>query len=248
MTTRSAFTMIEVLVSISVGMVIIALVHLALSGAQQSTDQYVSLIERYRRAQSLYQYLKNDMATLQQQCAVRFEGGGSAGPATLFFVRSKHDNQPYRYSTLEGARYLTGDLSWVRWHWDGHSIKRAETRLLQETGDNVPVVDFLTAPQEVYDAALEYDIGGELNPMLEESRVLEHVTEFELCLINSAGAVLDGSFTSIVDGQPRYGEKGSMSAETGRPSLVRLRVTLHDPEVDHSSTFHFSFALPSLNL
>ncbi|NRA37573.1 MAG: prepilin-type N-terminal cleavage/methylation domain-containing protein [Planctomycetes bacterium] len=123
-----AFTLIEILVSMTIFMSILALVGNVFYRTNKVTRQSLSVLELFQRAEGVNRLLVADFEYIMQTCALHIDTDEDI--KTITFMSSMlHD--PVKDGdghSFEKKRHHAAQ--WIRWHWDNTTgtIKRARSR------------------------------------------------------------------------------------------------------------------------
>jgi type II secretory pathway pseudopilin PulG len=125
---RLAFTLIELLVSIALGTFLTGTAVTMFFTTQHLAKRTQARLQLHASAKSIYESMRRDLQSLQQDCAFwllsRKSDGESAG-IDLVFMTGVFDDQGFLMggravsSGYDNIEWKTTDLVWCRWSWSG---------------------------------------------------------------------------------------------------------------------------------
>jgi prepilin-type N-terminal cleavage/methylation domain-containing protein len=130
MRTRTAFTLIEVMIATTLALVLAAVAFGVFLNARKAVERAQARLELHQRARTAYDTLAESAATLQHTCAMavvarRSDRASEAalratpGEVSLLFLRGVlHDTDWRTGWGYDGMRRTSADMSWERWRWD----------------------------------------------------------------------------------------------------------------------------------
>lgn len=116
---RSAFTLLELLISTAIAMLVAGLVTTAFLQTRKVINRAEARLAMHAHAQVIFQAMYNSFASLQQTCAMvalSKQAGGSPeeGQVDLIFMRAKESRNDF---WQEGACLAQSQLAWEEWRW-----------------------------------------------------------------------------------------------------------------------------------
>ena len=133
--TVRGFTLIELLVSMSIFLMIMAMVGNIYTRCLAVSEKSLAILDLHQRANAYTAYLDEDFSTMLSVSAMNLDVSDDGDPATIaniIFMRAAQGgfNRNYPDAT---AKARLSDTQWVCWHWDHQQGKlyRAESRALQ---------------------------------------------------------------------------------------------------------------------
>jgi Tfp pilus assembly protein PilE len=150
---RPGFTMVEVLVAVSLSMLMVSVAWTLFSQTQRVAKRTQARLQLHASAKTIYESLRRDLLAMQQSCAFWLVSQATPTSIDLVFMTAAMDEAGYQ---MKGgwSNVAVGDLAWVRWHWNGtrHRLESARnmtsrTWPIDQAADGIPANP--AAPAEV---------------------------------------------------------------------------------------------------
>jgi hypothetical protein len=142
---RAAFTLVEVLVSVALGMLLMGLSWAGLSQARNIIQRTTVRTELHAQAATVRACLAQESADLHPGCALlaeaRTDPASGLPQIDLTWMGSVRNNDRYGFTTDAYAGYRSA-LVWARWRWEGTSAGGLG-RLLHGVSSDLRTSEFL---------------------------------------------------------------------------------------------------------
>ncbi len=155
---RPGFTMVEVLVAVSLSMLMVSVAWTLFSQTQRVAKRTQARLQLHASAKTIYESLRRDLLAMQQSCALWLESKASPTSIDLVFMTAPMDEAGYQMKG-QWSNVAVADLVWTRWRWDGvrHRLESARnmtsrTWPIDQASDGIPSNP--AAPAEVLDSGI----------------------------------------------------------------------------------------------
>lgn len=124
-----AFTLIEILVAVSLSMLMVSVAWNLFSQTQRVAKRAQARLQLHASAKSVFESLRRELLAMQQHCAFWLESKSSPQGVELVFMTAAMDEAGYQ---MKGSwsNVAVADLVWSRWRWDGASRRLLSARNL----------------------------------------------------------------------------------------------------------------------
>lgn len=136
-----AFTMVEVLVAVSLSMLMVAAAWSLFSQTQRIARRTQARLQLHASAKNIYESLRRDLLSLQQHGALWLREDSTIPGFDLVFLGSAMDEAGYQ---MKGAwdNVAVADLVWVQWRWNSAKQRLESARnLTARTWSIDPAID-----------------------------------------------------------------------------------------------------------
>lgn len=272
---RGGVTLVEILVSLSLMAFLLTTATVAFAQVRAMTSRVQAKQVLHQNALVIYERLRFEISSLQQNSAMYLRSNGATGPVELVFLRGKLDDVDFTINDRFGSDVIVNtDLVWTRWAWspdtkvvtNGFS---SNERNFQITTNWTPgsvnykdqIITQLPNPRRIAgtnpEITLEDNAFGSGDPndygdwgdLIRRSVPVATTCSdlrFEIVQMNNAVQ------TASVDGITNFAVDGLtvdgrlLPNNVKRPRLIRLRFDLTDESVHLTETFSFSFQPPGM--
>ncbi|MBN8524174.1 MAG: prepilin-type N-terminal cleavage/methylation domain-containing protein [Planctomycetes bacterium] len=118
MNDRRGFTLIEILVAVTLSMLMVTVAWNLFSQTQRVARRAQARLQLHAAAKSVYESLRRELIAMQQHCGLWLESKTSPQGVELVFMTAAMDEAGYQMKGTWGNVAVT-DLVWSRWRWDG---------------------------------------------------------------------------------------------------------------------------------
>ena len=122
---RSAFTLIELLISLTIGLLLVSVAFAGFRQVRKTIDRSTARLDMHQRAAVVYRGMRADLSAQMPNCAMFVRSIIDdpltpiiEGPAVeMVFMRGKIDIDNWNWSA-QWSRDNNSDMVWAQWRWD----------------------------------------------------------------------------------------------------------------------------------
>lgn len=147
---RGAFTLVELLISLAIGLLLVSVGFAGFQQARKTIDRTQKRLEMHQRSSAVYRGLRADLTAMMPDCAM-FVRSIPDDPATpdsdetaveLVFMRGKIDMDNFDWGQ-QSTWERNSEMLWTQWRWDRSllAISAGANRWQRSFQQTVPWVD-----------------------------------------------------------------------------------------------------------